>query len=43
MLTYSLQARRIDAHGSTVSAKEAVLQVDTDPQGRTDALAASRR
>ena len=38
MLEYNVQARRIDAHGSEVTAKQAVLQIDTDPQGRTDAL-----
>ena len=38
MLEYTVQARRLDGHGSAVSAKEAVLQVDTDPQGRADAL-----
>ncbi|MEY3852776.1 MAG: hypothetical protein RI910_1756 [Verrucomicrobiota bacterium] len=38
MLEYHVQARRIDAHGSEVSAKQATLQVDTDPSGRADAF-----
>lgn len=38
MLEYTVQARRIDAHGSEVTAKQARLVVDTDPQGRVDAL-----
>lgn len=38
MLEYHVQARRIDNHGSEVTAKQARLTVDTDPQGRADAL-----
>ena len=38
MLEYTVSARRIDSHGSEVSAKEARLVVDTDPKGRSDAL-----
>jgi len=38
MLEYNVQARRIDAHGSEIAAKEAILVVDTDPQGRADAF-----
>jgi len=38
MLEYKVKARRIDAHGGEVSAKEARLVVDTDPAGRADAL-----
>jgi uncharacterized OsmC-like protein len=38
MLEYNVQARRIDAHGSEVAAKQTRLLVDTDPQGRADAF-----
>jgi len=38
MLEYNVQAHRIDAHGSEIAAKEAILVVDTDPQGRADAF-----
>jgi uncharacterized OsmC-like protein len=38
MLEYQVHARRIDAHGSEVAAKQARLVVDTDPQGRADAF-----
>lgn len=38
MLEYHVQARRIDGHGSEVTAKQAKLTVDTDPQGRADAF-----
>jgi len=38
MLEYHVQARRIDSHGSEVTAKQARLTVDTDPQGRADAF-----
>jgi uncharacterized OsmC-like protein len=38
MLEYHVEARRLDAHGTFVSAKEASLTADTDPQGRRDAL-----
>ncbi len=38
MLEYHVSARRIDAHGSEIVAKEVRLLVDTDPQGRRDAL-----
>ena len=38
MLEYAIQARRIDAHGSLASAKDATLVLDTDLQGRPDAF-----
>lgn len=38
MLEYEITARRIDEHGSVVLCKEAELTIDTDVNGRTDAL-----
>ena len=38
MLGYHVQARRIDTHGSEISAKQATLLVDTGPPGLTDAF-----
>lgn len=38
MNEYTVRARRLDAHGSEILAKEARLLADTDPAGRTDAL-----
>ena len=38
MLSYSVSARRIDAHGSTASAKQAEIVLDTDMAGRVDAF-----
>ena len=38
MLEYAIQARRIDAHGSLASAKDATLVLDTDLNGRLDAF-----
>ena len=38
MLEYSVQARRIDAHGSRASCKDAVIVLDTDMTGRPDAF-----
>ena len=38
MLEYRVEARRIDAHGSVASAKEATLAMDTDVAGRRDAF-----
>ena len=38
MLAYDVRARRIDAHGTEMTAKESLLLVDTDPQGRRDAF-----
>jgi uncharacterized OsmC-like protein len=38
MLEYVVQARRIDAHGSEASAKDATVLLDTDVKGRTDAF-----
>lgn len=38
MLEYHVTARRLDGHGSLVTAKEASLIADTDPAGRVDAL-----
>lgn len=38
MLEYRVQARRIDAHGSIASTKDAEVLLDTDPAGRSDAF-----
>lgn len=38
MLEYHVSARRIDAHGSEATAKEARLTLDTDMKGRPDAF-----
>ncbi len=38
MLEYEISARRIDAQGSAVQCKEAELIIDTDLNGRADAL-----
>ncbi len=38
MLEYSVTARRIDAHGSEASTKDAVVTLDTDVNGRPDAF-----
>jgi uncharacterized OsmC-like protein len=38
MLEYRVNARRIDAHGSEATTKEAQLVLDTDIQGRNDAF-----
>lgn len=38
MLEYAVQARRIDAHGSQATAKDATLVLDTDVKGRVDAF-----
>ena len=38
MLTYSVQARRIDGHGSVAETKDATITLDTDPAGRPDAF-----
>jgi uncharacterized OsmC-like protein len=38
MLEYHVTARRIDAHGSEASTKQASLTLDTDMQGRVDAF-----
>ena len=38
MLEYRVSARRIDAHGSEASAKNATLTLDTDVNGRPDAF-----
>lgn len=38
MLEYRVAARRLDQHGSEVTAKEARLVVDTDLAGRQDAF-----
>jgi len=38
MLEYSIQARRIDDHGSLAKAKKAELTLDTDVKGREDAF-----
>ncbi len=38
MLEYHVTTRRLDQHGSLVTAKKASLIADTDPAGRPDAL-----
>jgi uncharacterized OsmC-like protein len=38
MQEYSVQARRVDSHGSIANAKEAQLTLDTDVKGRADAF-----
>jgi uncharacterized OsmC-like protein len=38
MLEYSLTARRIDQHGARAQAKDAEIVLDTDINGRRDAL-----
>lgn len=37
-LTYSVNARRVDAHGSVASCKAAAITLDTDLAGREDAF-----
>ncbi len=38
MLEYSVEARRIDAHGSLATTKQAQVTLDTDVTGRVDAF-----
>lgn len=38
MLDYSVEARRIDAHGSLATTKRAEITLDTDVNGRADAF-----
>ena len=38
MLDYSVDARRIDAHGSVATTKQAEITLDTDVSGRVDAF-----
>lgn len=38
MLEYAVEARRIDAHGSLATAKDASIVLDTDVRGRPDAF-----
>ena len=38
MLEYSVQARRVDAHGSLATTKQAEITLDTDVGGRVDAF-----
>lgn len=38
MLEYAVQARRIDAHGSEATARDATIILDTDVKGRPDAF-----
>lgn len=38
MLEYTVKARRLDAHGSEASTKEATITLDTDVDGRADAF-----
>ncbi|MBR7887412.1 OsmC family protein [Marinomonas sp. A79] len=37
-MTFKVNASRVDAHGSTLSCKDAGLVIDTDLQGRKDAF-----
>lgn len=37
-MTFAVRARRLDAHGSEASCKDATLRLDTDLSGRTDAF-----
>ena len=37
-MEYAVQARRIDAHGSEATTKDAKLILDTDVKGRPDAF-----
>jgi uncharacterized OsmC-like protein len=38
MLEYAVQARRVDAHGSEATTKDATIVLDTDIKGRPDAF-----
>lgn len=38
MLEYSVEAHRIDAHGSLATTKQAEIALDTDVKGRADAF-----
>ena len=38
MLEYRVEARRVDAHGSLATTKEAQILLDTDVKGRKDAF-----
>ena len=38
MLEYSVQARRVDDHGSLATTKQAEITLDTDVKGREDAF-----
>ena len=38
MLEYSVEARRVDAHGSLATTKQAEITLDTDVGGRVDAF-----
>jgi len=38
MLQYTVSAKRIDAHGSSATAKDAEITLDTDMAGRRDAF-----
>lgn len=38
MMEYSVQARRVDGHGSIATTKDAQLTLDTDVNGRMDAF-----
>ncbi len=38
MLEYSVEARRVDAHGSLATTKQAKITLDTDVAGRADAF-----
>lgn len=41
-LTFDVTARRVDAHGSVGSTKDATITLDTELAGRRDALQKSR-
>lgn len=38
MLEYLIEARRVDAHGSLATTKQASITLDTDVNGRVDAF-----
>jgi len=38
MLEYRVDATRVDAHGAIATAKDARIEIDTDPAGRLDAF-----
>ncbi|WP_448043109.1 hypothetical protein [Bradyrhizobium liaoningense] len=38
MLEYSVEARRIDVHGSVATTKQAEITLDTNVKGRPDAF-----
>lgn len=42
MLEYSVNARRLDAHGSEANTKDATITLDTDVKGRAVRLCSHR-